>query len=362
MPDTFNDVAIAAWRVKPGWQRARRVFTGVRRYPVLPIAVLLIVMVIPSIFAAQMTTHNPEIGDLKLRLRPPAWIGVKSTVKTVTEDQNDGSHISLDRVQKLKVGTTAGRTSNPNPELLSLGDEVEIILRPEGSWSFPLGTDKQGRDILTRIIYGARISLVVSLVAIFLAGLLGSVLGITAAYHRGMVDHAISRLIDISMALPSILVALVLVVVSGGSFFVRGDAVVIVTVLILWSRYARQMRGETFAIMSRDFISRARVSGCSNSRIMITHIFPNVLNTLVVLATLQIGFVIILEASLSFLGAGIPRPTPAWGSMVADGRELITSAWWVAFFPGLAIVLTVLSMNLLGDWLRDRLDPKLRQI
>ena len=307
MAVTFNDIAIAAGRVKPGWQGARRVITGARRYPVLPIAVLLIVMLIPALFAEQITTHNPEIGSLRQRLQPPAW-------------------------------------------------------QEGGSWSYPLGTDKLGRDILTRMIYGSRISLVVCLSAIFLSGLIGSAMGITAGYFRGNLDHVISRLVDISMALPAILVALVLVVVSEGSFFVKGDAVVIVTVLILWSRYARQMRGETYAIMSQDYISRARVAGCSPFRIMIFHIFPNVLNTLVVLATLQIGFVIILEASLSFLGAGIPRPAPAWGSMVADGRELITSAWWISFFPGLGIVLTVVSMNLLGDWLRDKLDPKLRQI
>lgn len=214
MAVTFNDIATAAGRVKPGWQRAGRVITGVRRYPVLPITVLLIVIVIPAMFAAQITTHNPEIGNLKERLQPPAW-------------------------------------------------------QEGGSWSYPLGTDKLGRDILTRMIYGARISLVVSLAAIFLSGVIGTALGMTAAYFRGMVDHVISRLVDISMALPAILVALVLVVVSGGSFFVRGDAVVIVTVLILWSRYARQMRGETYAIMSQDYISRARVAGCSPPRIMI---------------------------------------------------------------------------------------------
>jgi peptide/nickel transport system permease protein len=139
---------------------------------------------------------------------------------------------------------------------------------------------------------------------------------------------------------------------------------ILIAVLVLsqWSRYARLVRGETLTIRAQDYISRARVAGASNPRIMFRYIFPNIINTIVVLATLQVGFVIVLEATLSFLGAGISRPTPAWGLMVADGREFVTDAWWVSFFPGLAILLTVLSMNLLGDWLRDKLDPKQRNL
>jgi peptide/nickel transport system permease protein len=138
--------------------------------------------------------------------------------------------------------------------------------------------------------------------------------------------------------------------------------VVIVIAVLLWARYARVVRGEALSIKHKDFIDRARVAGASNFRIMFRHIFPNLINTLIVLATLEVGHVIILESTLSFLGAGIPRPTPAWGVMVADGRELITSAWWIFLFPTLAIVMTVLSMNLLGDWMRDKLDPKLRNV
>ena len=144
----------------------------------------------------------------------------------------------------------------------------------------------------------------------------------------------------------------------GASF----GTVVSVTAVLLWARYARQVRGETLSIRERDFIARARVAGASHVRIMLRYIFPNVVNTLTVLATLQIGAIILLESALSFLGAGIPRPTPTWGSMIADGRDLIVVAWWIAMFPGLAIMLTVLSLNLLGDWLRDYLDPKLRNI
>jgi peptide/nickel transport system permease protein len=168
----------------------------------------------------------------------------------------------------------------------------------------------------------------------------------------------IMRLVDVSLALPTILLALVLVAAVGSSF----STVIAVIAVILWARYARQVRGETLSLKTQDFIARARVSGASHVRIMLRYIFPNVVDTLVVLATLQVGAVILLESTLSFLGAGIPRPTPAWGVMIADGRELIVTAWWVALFPGLAIMLTVLSLNLLGDWLRDHLDPKLKHV
>ncbi len=166
------------------------------------------------------------------------------------------------------------------------------------------------------------------------------------------------RLVDISLSIPIVLFALVLASVLGPSQI----TVVTVVVVLLWSRYARLIRGETLTVVIQDYILRARVSGSSDIRIIFKHVLPNVANSLLVLATLQVGFVIILEATLSFLGAGIPRPTPAWGLMVADGRDLVISAWWVSLFPGIAIMIVVLGMNLLGDWLRDRLDPKQRQI
>ena len=167
------------------------------------------------------------------------------------------------------------------------------------------------------------------------------------------------RLIDIFMALPGILILLVLVVVIGPGL----TALIAVISGLLWSRYARLVRGEVLSIKTQDYIAKARVTGSSHIRIMIKHIFPNVFNSLVILATLQVGYVIIIESSASFLGAGIPRPTPSWGAIVADGRDLIVqAAWWISLFSGLAIVMTVLSVNLVGDWLRDKLDPKLRQI
>ena len=238
-------------------------------------------------------------------------------------------------------------------------DTVVARIRQEGGTAeHILGTDKLGRDMLSRIIYGARVSLTVSLIAIVVGGVIGTVLGLVSGYFGGRTDSVIMRLVDISLAIPTILLALVLVAAVGPSF----GTVVTVLIVLLWARYARLVRGETLAIKELDFIARARVAGASNLRIMFRYLFPNVVNSLIVLATLQVGYVILLESSLSFLGAGLPRAEPAWGVMVSDGRELIVTAWWVAMFPGIAIMLTVLALNLLGDWLRDHLDPKLRNL
>ena len=227
-----------------------------------------------------------------------------------------------------------------------------------GSLSHPLGTDPMGRDLLTRMIYGARVSLVVAMLALLVGGGIGAALGLIAGYYGGRLDALVMRVADTTMAFPIILFAILFVVVLGGSMVTTVFAVA----LVLWARYARVIRGEVLSLRERDFVAQARVAGCSSSRIMLIHLFPNILNTLVVLLSLQVGWVIIVEASLSFLGAGIPPPTPTWGSMIAEGRDYIATAWWVSFFPGLAILATVLSFNLFGDWLRDALDPKLRQM
>ena len=227
-----------------------------------------------------------------------------------------------------------------------------------GSWNHPLGTDKLGRDILSRIMYGARISMTIAAVSIICGGIVGTALGLVAGYWGGWWDHVIMRLVDIKVSIPTILLALILAAAMGPSYF----TVFIVVVLTLWTRYARLVRGEVLSLRTMDFISKAKVAGSSTPRIVVRHLLPNVVNTIIVLATLEVGVVIILEATLSFLGAGIPPPNPAWGLMVADGRVLVINAWWVSFFPGMAILLTVLAMNLLGDWLRDKLDPKLRNV
>src|SRR2546428_5978841 len=289
------------WYMAP--LRFLRAIFQVRRFPGVAMAILVFLLVIPGIFAEWIAPHDPIKGSLALRLKPPMW-------------------------------------------------------EKGGSITYPLGTDKVGRDVLSRIIYGARISLRVSIEAIVVSGIIGPALGLISGYFGGKVDALIMRLVDISLGLPIILVALVFVAAFGPSF----STVIALITILLWARYARQVRGETLSIKERDFVARARVAGASHFRIMFRYLLPNVVNTLIVLATLQVGFVIIFESSLSFLGAGIPRPTPAWGLMVADGRELIVTAWWISMFPGLAIMLTVLSFNLVGDWLRDHLDPKLKNI
>ena len=248
----------------------------------------------------------------------------------------------------------------PYPPLQgSLGDK---LLPPAwlagGSWSHPLGTDLLGRDILSRIFYGARTSLGVAAIAVLVSGTIGTIVGLVSGYFGGALDAFLMRLTDVALSLPLILVAIVLVAALGTSF----ANVVLVIVLLLWPRYARQIRGETLALRERDFVALARIANCSHFRIMRRHILPNVVPTLLVLVTLQSGYVVLLESTLSFLGAGIPPSTPAWGLMISEGRTVIETAWWVVVWPGLAIVALVLSGNLLGDWLRDRLDPTLKRV
>ena len=225
-----------------------------------------------------------------------------------------------------------------------------------GDLLHPLGTDHYGRDVLSRVIWGARVSLSVALVAIVVAGAIGTVVGIIAGYFGGFIEIALMRVADAFLAIPAVLVAIMLGATLGPSF----ENVVAVIGLLYWPRYARQVRGETLAIKGSDYVKLARVAGCSSTRILATHIFPNLVPSLLVLASLQVGAAIILEATLSFLGVGIPPPQPAWGVIVEDGRGMLASAWWISLFPGLAIAITVLAFNLTGDWIRDRLDPKLR--
>ena len=240
----------------------------------------------------------------------------------------------------------------------ALGKRLIPPLGMEGSsLEHMLGTDRLGRDTLSRLIYGAQISLAVSLVGIVLTGVVGAAVGLLAGFWGGWVDTICMRLVDISLSLPGILMAVLLSVVFKPSF----KNVVIVVIFLLWPSYARLVRGETLGLKQQEFVALARVAGCSSLTIMCRHLLPNLTPSILVLATLQVGFVIVLEASLSFIGVGIPPPTPSWGVMVADGRGLIEQAWWISILPGLAILVTVISLNILGDWVRDRLDPKLRQ-
>jgi peptide/nickel transport system permease protein len=241
----------------------------------------------------------------------------------------------------------------------SLGERLAPPMGLEGARpGHLLGTDRYGRDTLSRLLYGARISLAVSIAGIALTGAVGSFVGLVAGFFGGWIDTLLMRIVDLSLSLPGILIAVLLSVVFEPSF----SNVVIVVVFLLWPSYARLVRGETLGIKHQEYVALARVAGCSQWTIMFRHVLPNLMPSILVLATLHVGYVIVLEAALSFLGVGIPPPTPSWGVMVADGRGLIEQAWWISILPGVAIVVTVLSLNTLGDWVRDRLDPKLRQV
>ncbi|PYN95067.1 MAG: peptide ABC transporter permease [Candidatus Rokuibacteriota bacterium] len=264
---------------------------------------VLAALVFTAVFAPYLAPHSPTDGDITQKSIPPVWM-----------ERGDREH--------------------------------------------PLGTDRFGRDVLSRIIWGSRISLLVSLVAIGVAGTFGTLLGLISGYRGGLTDTVLMRLTDIGLSLPTILIAVVLVAVSEPSF----RNVVLVIALLLWPRFARQIRGETLAIKEHDFVALAVVAGRSSAWIIRRHIFPNVVPTLLVISTLQVGYVILLEGTLSFLGVGVPPPNPAWGLMIADGRGFLATAWWISLFPGLAMLLTILAVNLMGDWLRDHLDPKLRQL
>ena len=264
---------------------------------------VLLALVVCAIFAPFLAPQSPTDGDITTKLIPPIWM-----------EAGDREH--------------------------------------------PLGTDRFGRDVLSRIIYGSRISLLVSLIAIGVAGTFGTLLGLISGYRGGLTDVFLMRLTDIARSLPIILIAVVMVAVSEPSF----RNVIIVIALLLWPRFARQIRGETLAVKEQDFVALAVVAGRSSAWIIARHIFPNVVPTLLVISTLQVGYVILLEGTLSFLGVGVPPPNPAWGLMIADGRGFLATAWWISFLPGLAMLLTVLAVNLMGDWLRDHLDPKLRQV
>ena len=215
------------------------------------------------------------------------------------------------------------------------------------------GTDQLGRDVLSRVIWGGQVSLLIAACAVALAGAFGTLLGLVAGYLGGAVDRAVMWIADVQFSLPAVILALVLVGAAGPSF----TNIVIVLSLANWARFARVIRSEALSLKSRDFVLLAKLGGASPVRIIAYHILPNVLGTFIVLATLDVGLIIILEATLSFLGLGVQPPDPSWGTMIADGRGYLERAWWISVFPGLALMATVLSGNLLGDALRDRLNP-----
>jgi len=227
-----------------------------------------------------------------------------------------------------------------------------------GSTKHFLGTDTLGRDILSRAIYGARVSLSVSLLAIAITASVGTVLGIISGYAGGRTDAFIMRITDIAMSFPPLLLAILIAVSMGPGYF----TVIFALSVLGWAGYARIIRGETLRLRNSDFVAQAQVIGTPPWRIMTRHIFPNILNILIIGMTLAVGAMILAEAAMSYLGIGIPPPMPSWGSMVADGRNDLDRAWWISTFPGILIGLVVLSGNFLGDWIRDKTDPRLRQL
>lgn len=249
---------------------------------------------------------------------------------------------------------------------LDLPDPVRSNLRARmlpptwtALWSpgpHPLGTDQVGRDILSRIVHGSRVTLVVAGSAVLIGGIVGVFLGILAGYVGGIVDRMLMRLVDIQLAIPLMLLALLVVAALGPSL----TNLIIVLALTSWIRYARIVRGQVLTLRDREFVLSARAVGAGTMRVMLRHILPNVMTPALVVATLELARVIIMDAALSFLGLGVQPPAASWGRMLAEGRVYIQSAWWIVTFPGLAIVLAVLSVNLFGDWLRDVFDPKTR--
>jgi peptide/nickel transport system permease protein len=271
--------------------------------PKIPLIILGTITFL-ALFANFIAPHNPELGSLTMRFKPPFWMA-------------------------------------------------------KGSYSHLLGTDQLGRDVLSRLIFGARVSMVVGFTAVLFAGTVGTVVGIVSGYLGGWVDQVIMRLTDTWLALPALTFAIFLAAIVGPSMW----NIVIILGLVYWTRYARVIRGEVLSLREREFVRLAIVAGCSKWTIMARHILPNVINSAIVIGTLMLGVVIVAEASLSFLGVGVPPPEPAWGLMLSDGKQgLMVGYWWLTVFPGACIMLMVLSANILGDWLRVKLDPQLRQL
>lgn len=279
-----------------------------RRWPIIPVAII-VAMVFMAAFADLLAPFDPAETNLLARNAAPFW-------------------------------------------------DQEFYAEHPDMYRYILGADPFGRDVLSRLIHGARISLMLSTVALITGVTVGTTLGIIAGLKGGVIDEIISRFVDIWFAFPFILLAMITAIIFKPSLWL----VLVLLALLAWSGFVRNIRAEVLMLRDRDYVKYAQLAGASSFRIILRHILPGVFNTIVVIATIRIGTLILSEATLSFLGAGIPSPTPAWGLMVSEGRDYMRIAWWTSFFPGFAILLLVLALNFFGDWLRDRLDPRLRQL
>ena len=282
----------------PWWQRLGRSLIATKS--AMAGAVILLIVLIAAVFAPLLVPLDPTAQSLTRVMKPPMW-------------QGEG-HI------------------------------------------FFMGTDHLGRDLLSRLIYGARISLIVGLSATVLAGSIGLILGMVAGYFGGKVDFLLMRLVDFVLSFPFILLALATIAILGPSLWL----IVSLISFRQWTVYARVVRGSVLSIREQEFVIASRAVGGSDLRLIFRHVLPNVLAPVIVIGSLYLGRLIVIEAGLSFLGLGVPPPTPTWGGLLAEGRSYLYVSWWIVTFPGLAITFTVLGANLLGDWLRDVLDPRLR--
>lgn len=302
-------------RISPDLRRLQQQTLGqktwyvLRRWPVVPLAILFM-MVFAAVFAPLISPTEPRAINLRGRAAPPFW-------------------------------NKAWYAENPKNEQFYI-----------------LGADHVGRDVLTRMLHGARISLMVAVISLTTGVIIGSAVGLVAGFYGGFVDELAMRAVDVWNALPFLLIAILSAVVFGQSVML----IMVLLALIAWAGGVRNVRAEVLTLKTLDYVALAKIAGASDFRIITRHILPGVVNTIVVLATLRVGGLILAEASLSFLGAGIPAATPTWGNMISEGREWLSTAWWIAVFPGISILLVVMSVNFVGDWLRDRWDPRLSQL
>lgn len=280
----------------------RRVYAFTKRWPIIP-AIIMFVIVFGAVFAPIIAPFEPQKGDLRAKDIPPVWL-----------DGGDSTH-----------------------------------------W---LGTDNLGRDMYSRMLYGARISLFVAAVAVSFGLVMGTLTGVVAGYYGGMVDEILMRLVDLWSSLPFLLIALIVAISVGPSL----GMVIGLLAVSSWSAGSRNIRGEVLSLRNREYVHMARVMNASDIRIILRHLLPNVMHVVIVITTLRTGSMIIAEAGLSFLGVGVPASVPTWGLMIAQGQKFLTTTWWMSIVPGVAIFLIVLSFNFLGDWLRDRFDPRLNQL